>query len=96
MRGKGLIPAGNYQIPSKAYWLETRGIEGLFFHITPDAVGSTDRTRRGELGIHFDANFPGTAGCIGLPNREGWSKFCSRLLKIVAHGVETLPLTVQY
>jgi len=94
MRGKGLIPGGNYQILSEAYWLETRGIEGLFFHITPDLVGSA-RTS-GELGIHFDANFPGTAGCIGLPNREGWSKFCSRLLKIVAHGIETLPLTVQY
>jgi hypothetical protein len=89
------IPAGNYEIPSEAYWLETRGIEGLFFHITADPVGSADRTC-GEFGIHFNANFPGTAGCIGLRNREGWSKFCSRLLKIAAHGLETLPLTVQY
>ena len=38
-RGKGPIPAGKYQIPSQPYWLDTRGVEGLFFHITPDPVG---------------------------------------------------------
>lgn len=44
-RGKGPIPAGKYQIPSQPYWLDTRGVEGLFFHITPDPVGSGDRIR---------------------------------------------------
>jgi hypothetical protein len=36
VRGKGPIPAGEYQIPTDGYWLDTRGVEGLFFHITPD------------------------------------------------------------
>ncbi len=32
VRGKGPIPAGEYQIPIEPYYLETRGIEGDFFH----------------------------------------------------------------
>jgi len=94
-RAKGPIPAGEYQIPSEPYWLDTRGVEGLFYHITPDPVGSGDRTRS-ELGIHFDANVPGTSGCIGLINWEGWNGFCRRMAKIAALGVQTLPLKVQY
>jgi hypothetical protein len=94
-RGKGPIPAGEYAIPSEAYWLETRGVEGLFFHITPDPVGSGDHTRS-ELGIHYDANVPGTSGCIGLINWEGWQGFCRRMATIASLGVKSLPLKVQY
>ncbi|MEG4286988.1 hypothetical protein QUB68_28180 [Microcoleus sp. A006_D1] len=94
-RGKGPIPAGRYEIPAKPYWLDTRGIEGYFFHITPDPVVSGDLIRS-ELGIHFDANVPGTAGCIGLMNLEGWQGFCRRLLEIAALGVDKVPLTVRY
>ena len=94
-RGKGPIPAGEYQIPSEPYWLDTRGVEGLFFHITPDPVGSGDRIRS-ELGVHYDANVPGTSGCIGLINWEGWEGFCRRMRSIAALGVELLPLKVQY
>jgi hypothetical protein len=94
-RAKGPIPAGIYQIPTGPYWLDTRGVEGLFFHITPDPVGSGDRIRS-ELGIHYDANTPGTAGCIGLINREGWDGFCNRMAKISAQRVATIPLKVQY
>jgi len=94
-RGKGPIPAGEYEIPSQPYWLETRGVEGLFFHITPDPVGSGDRIRS-ELGVHFDANMPGTSGCVGLTDWEQWEGFCKRLRNIAALGVEFIPLKVQY
>lgn len=94
VRGKGPIPAGSYEIPSTPYWLDTRGVEGYFFHITPDPVGSGDRIRA-ELGIHFDANLPGTAGCIGLMNLDGWQGFCRRLSDIAA-AVDKIPLTVRY
>jgi len=76
VRGKGPIPDGDeYEIPTQPYWLNTRGVEGLFFHITPDPVGFGDRIRS-ELGIHWDANVPGTSGCVGLINWEGWEGFC--------------------
>lgn len=95
VRGKGPIPAGEYEIPSEPYYLETRGIEGDFFHITPDPVVS-DKGVRAELGLHFDANVPGSAGCVVLKNREGWRRLCDRLASIADRGVKILPLTVKY
>jgi len=95
VRGKGPIPKGDYEIPTEPYWLNTRGVEGLFFHITPDPVGSGDRIRS-ELGVHFDANVPGTSGCIGLINWEGWNGFCRRMATIASLGIKTIPLKVQY
>ena len=96
VRGKGPIPAGDqYKIPTEPYWLETRGVEGFFFHITPDPVGSGDRIRS-ELGVHWDANSPGTSGCIGLINRDGWDGFCRRMAKISAQRITTMSLKVQY
>ena len=95
VRGKGPIPEGEYEIPTEPYWLDTRAVEGLFFHITPDPVGSGDRIRS-ELGIHWDANVPGTSGCIGLINWEGWNGYCRRMTQIAALGIKTLRLKVQY
>jgi hypothetical protein len=95
VRGKGPIPKEEYEIPTEPYWLNTRGVEGLFFHITPDPVGSGDRVRR-ELGVHWDANVPGTSGCVGLINWEGWDGFCRRMARIASIGVKTIPLKVQY
>ena len=95
VRGKGPIPAGEYSIPTEPYWLETRGVEGDFFHITPDPVVSVHGIRA-ELGIHFDANVPGTAGCIGLVREFGWRRLCDRLASNADSGVKSLPLTVKY
>jgi hypothetical protein len=94
-RGKGPIPEGNYKIATESYFVPTRGVEGFFFHITPDPVGSGDRIRS-ELGIHFDANVPGTSGCVGLINWEGWEGFCRRMMNIASLRIENLPLTVKY
>lgn len=94
-RGKGPIPAGNYAIPATPYHLETKGIEGDFFHITPDPVGSGNRIRS-ELGIHFDANVPGSAGCIVLRNLAGWERFCDRMEAIAKSGIKSIPLSVNY
>jgi len=91
-RGRGPIPAGEYQVSNEPYWLETRGVEGLFYHITPDPVGSGDRVR-GELGLHFDANVPGSSGCIVLRNESGWKRLCSRLASIPQ---KFIPLSVEY
>ena len=96
VRARGPLPAGeNYEIPTEPYWLDTRGVEGLFFHITPDPVVSGDLIRS-ELGIHWDANLPGTSGCIGLINWEGWDAFCRRMSQIAALGIKSIPLKVRY
>jgi hypothetical protein len=95
VRGKGPIPAGEYEVVTEPYFLETRGVEGLFFHISPDPVGSGDRIRS-ELGVHYDANVPGTSGCLGLINWEGWQGFCRRMAKIASLNVKSIPLKVKY
>ncbi|MCC3568304.1 MULTISPECIES: hypothetical protein [unclassified Microcoleus] len=96
-RGKGPIPQGfDYEIPTRPYWSDTRGIEGLFFHITPDPVVSPGGRTRSELGIHFDANVPGSAGCIVLRNRSGWEKFCQRMEAMARSGIKQIPLKVVY
>lgn len=95
-RGKGPIPQGfNYWIPTTPYWLPTRGIEGYFFHIQPDPISSSGNSRS-ELGIHFDANVPGSAGCIVLKNPSGWQRFCDRMEAIAKSGIKSIPLSVEY
>jgi hypothetical protein len=94
-RARGPIPEGDYKIPTTPYWLDTRGIEGSFFHITPDPV-MIDGVLRGEFGIHYDANFPGTSGCIGIVNSLGWTKLCDRMKAIAKSGVKSIPLSVKY
>jgi hypothetical protein len=96
VRGKGPIPAAfAYSIPTTPYHLETKGIEGDFFHITPDPVNSDGRMRS-ELGIHFDANVPGSAGCIVLRNLSGWDGFCRRMDAIAKSGIKSIGLEVRY
>jgi len=92
---RGPIPAGHYQIPTTPYWVETRGVEGWFFHITPDPV-IVNGVTRGEFGIHFDANVPGSAGCIVLRNFSGWRRFCERMEAIAKCGIKSILLEVRY
>lgn len=64
-RGRGCIPPDNdWKISSNGYRLTTPGIEGMFYHITPDPDPDTGRS---EFGLHRDpnvVNYPGSAGCI--------------------------------
>ncbi|MFB2921179.1 L,D-transpeptidase [Aerosakkonema sp. BLCC-F2] len=97
-RGRGPIPDGfDYQIPTTPYYLPTKGIEGNFFHITPDPVKQKNGNgTRAELGIHYDANVPGSAGCIVLKNRDGFEGFCNRMKRLADNETKTLPLTINY
>jgi len=65
IRAKGCIPPDiDWQISTDGYHLRSSGINGMFYHITPDP---DPQTGRGEFGLHQDANYrtyPGSAGCI--------------------------------
>lgn len=66
VRGRGLIPPGNHwRINLPGYFLSTKGIEGFFYHITPDPYAG-----RSEIGLHRDANVPGSAGCIVVASSQ--------------------------
>ena len=94
LRGKGPIPPDDiWKINTHGYYLSTPGIEGTFFHITPDPHPPTGRA---EFGIHRDSNvihFPGSAGCI-VTSTEDFNSVVKPLIKKVdqAH----IPLTVTY
>ncbi|WP_341737292.1 hypothetical protein [Microcoleus sp. CAWBG640] len=55
-----------------------------------------DGVLREEFGIHFDANGPGSAGCIVLRNFTGWNWFCARLQAIAKSGVKAIAVSVKY
>lgn len=93
-KGFGPIPEGEYWIPTIGYVSNLPGINGLFFHIQPDPVSALGK--RSELGIHHDANVPGTAGCIGIIRHASFERFCDRLEELNERGVKKLPLTVKY
>lgn len=95
--GLGPIPPGSYYIPTLPYKLNVPGIDGNFFHIQPDPQSSLGS--RAELGIHLDSNYhksPGTAGCIGLINPDGFQGFCTRLKKLNDQGIKRINLIVRY
>ncbi|MFB2833490.1 hypothetical protein [Floridanema evergladense] len=97
VRARGPIPQReDYFVPTKPYYLPTKGIEGNFYHIQPDPVKNAAGIIRGEFGIHFDANVPGSAGCIVFKNRSGWRAFEERMIAIHKLGIKTISLKVEY
>ena len=74
------------------YILGARGIAGWFFPMSPDPIMRGSIVGRSEIGLHRDANVPGTAGCIGLLlSRADYNEFVAWAQKF-----GTLPLEVKY
>lgn len=71
------------------------GVSGLFYKILPHIM-RTDKYRRSDFGIHWDANIPGTAGCIGFRDVKEWGNFQMRMMRIQEEGHKTVPLVVEY
>lgn len=96
IRAKGCIPPDNdWKINTAGYYLSTAGIEGQFYHITPDP---DPETKRGEFGIHRDANerqYPGSAGCIVMKTSDFNSKV-RPLIDGIRDKQSHIPLTVKY
>lgn len=56
------------------YMPDNKGVRGNFYRILPYSVTTTEGTKRGDFGIHFDANAPGSLGCPVM-NRFNWTDF---------------------
>jgi len=104
LKGRGPIPAckavglNSYFVRTTPFFQpDTIGIEGNFYYIEPDPVKVRD-TQRGEFGIHFDANVPGSAGCIVFPKpKEGdWQKFEDFMSNYRQQGFSQISLVVEY
>jgi hypothetical protein len=102
-KGKGVIPRQD-QVSLSNYKVDTvpinlpgvKGVEGTFYRITPFMVRFKSGIERGDFGIHFDANVPGSAGCIVIRNRPAYKEFEVQMAKIAAEGVKQIPLLIEY
>jgi hypothetical protein len=101
-KGKGPLPpsgaigAHKYTVSTQRLWLpHVKGVEGSFYAIAPFSVQLGSVTR-GDFGIHFDANVPGSAGCIVLPLQEQWDLFRKLMQEFRELGVQQIPLSVSY
>jgi hypothetical protein len=98
----GLIPPSS-DLPTKEYLVDTKpiympevkGVNGNFYCITPYSVPTKGATR-GDFGIHFDANVPGSLGCIVLRTARGWEAIQRDIANIFAVGLKQVSLVVEY
>lgn len=81
-RRGGLIPPAHH-VQNLDKWLvnlspedssHVKGVEGNFYRILPYEVTTQQGTKRSALGIHRDANAPGSLGCIVM-NDYNWNDF---------------------
>jgi hypothetical protein len=101
VRRKGPIPAcrkvgiANYSVRTTPF--DERGVVGVdgnFYYIEPDPVDVPPN--RGEFGIHFDANIPGSSGCIVLQEPGEWEDFQDFMAKYKRQGFHGIALIVEY
>ncbi len=93
LKGKGPIPPfEGITVRTKPVWLPQTGIEGNFYPIDP----FTFSNGRGDFGVHFDANVPGSAGCIVILERSEWNKTQQVFEALLKEGTLSIPLSVSY
>ncbi len=92
----GLIPpVRDLKVDTTPLWMpDIKGVEGSFYAISPFEI-QTDGSTRGDFGIHFDANQPGSLGCPVLKNQRGWDAF-RRDLEPIAKLIKSIPLVIDY
>lgn len=85
-----------YQVQTKPINMRTTiGISGDFYPILPQVMRIQDKRRSG-FGIHWDANVPGTAGCLGFRDVQDWSNFKVRMSQLENEAHVAIPLIVMY
>ena len=100
--GRGSIPP-NSSIGIDCYLVATspiympgvKGVEGNFYKISPDEV-TINGMQRGDFGVHFDRNVPGSSGCVVLRTDTGWQAFEKDMKLLLTSGVKQIPLLVSY
>lgn len=101
-KGKGCIPPTteiaprHWTVSTQRLWMpDVRGVEGSFYAIAPFQI-KIDQVLRGDFGCHFDANVPGSAGCIVFPIQQHWDVFRASMASFRAAGYQSIPLSVRY
>lgn len=100
--GRGPIPSCK-KIGRAAYTVRTSPfdlssepeVDENFYYIEPDPI-DVDGLLRGEFGIQFDADSPGSAGSIVLRDKEEWHKFQGFMKTYLDEGKSGINLIVEY
>lgn len=74
---------------------DVEGIKGNFFAISPTEV-TIEGNVRGDWGLHFDADYPGTLGCLGFKNPQPWQAFQNLMEDFKKAGIKEVPLLINY
>jgi hypothetical protein len=100
----GLLPSVHHCQKLTKYEVDTNpidlthhaGVRGNFYRILPFEVTTKKGTKRGDFGIHLDANAPGSLGCIVM-DWHNWKDFESVIMRLrhVEH-VNYIPLYAYY
>lgn len=103
LKGRGPLPPSKaiapkrYSVSTQRLWLpQVRGVEGSFYAIAPFSLRLDGGIHRGDFGIHFDANAPGSAGCIVLLLQEHWDVVRELMAEFRLDGHQQIPLEVVY
>jgi len=103
LKGRGPLPPSKaiepmtWSVSTQRLWLpHVRGVEGSFYAIAPFSVRVDEKTTRGDFGIHFDANVPGSAGCIVLPIQDHWDVFRKWIADLAHQKIQQVTLSVTY
>lgn len=102
IKGRGYIPPSQQIIPQKWFvstqrlWMpNVKGVEGSFYAIAPFQI-FLPGVARGDFGIHFDANVPGSAGCIVIRQQDHWDLFRKQMELFRLDAIQQVPLFVSY
>jgi len=100
--GRGSIPpnslvgVNSYSVSTTPLYMpDIKGVEGNFYKINPDTV-TVNGVQRGDFGIHFDANVPGSSGCLVIRTAVGWQAFEKNMKALLTSGVNKIQLLVSY
>lgn len=101
-KGRGPIPSckivgiKNWVLHTNRLWQPgVKGIEGSCYLITPLSI-AVGQIRRGEFMIHWDANAPGSAGCIVFQIQQEWDSFRHLMQVYFERDITRIPLFVDY
>lgn len=97
-KGKGCLPPRkDYTISTQQLWLpHVKGVEGGFYAISPFQLNAGNGVMRGDFGVHYDANVPGSAGCIVFPRKDQWEIWEKSMKDLRKEGYQSIPLVVEY
>lgn len=73
----------------------TRGVRGNFYQILPYRIKTDKGGDRADFGVHLDADYPGSLGCIVM-SQDRFEAFEGAMESLKNRRLLLIPLFVQY